>query len=56
LMYDCLYKYSHKKLDKILHCIFFSFLFRDYVETGGFQKMIDSDETLNKNKEAYKEA
>lgn len=56
LLYECLYKYSHKKLEKILSCEFFSFLFKDYVDTGAFQNMIDQDDTLRRNKEAYQEA
>ena len=56
LMYDWLYKYSHKKLDKLFTCEFFSFLFKEYVECGGFKKMMKNDETLSRNKDTYQEA
>ena len=56
LIYDCLYKYSHKKLDKILNSEFFSFLFKEYVVSGDFQSMLTSDETLKKHQSTYKEA
>lgn len=56
LIYDCLYKYSHKKLDKLLESEFFCFLFQDYVESGAFKEMIESDETLSKHKSTYQEA
>lgn len=56
LLYDCLYKYSHKKRDKILAWEFFQFLFKDYVESGGFKIMLEKDDTLNKNADIYQEA
>ena len=56
LIYDCLYKYSHKKLEKLLNSEFFSFLFKEYVESGEFKKMLTSDETLRKHHSTYKEA
>jgi len=56
LIYDCLYKYSHKKLDKLLNSEFFSFLFKEYVNSGAFERMLNSDETLGKHKPTYKEA
>lgn len=56
LMYDCLYKYSHKKLDRLFQCEFFSFLFQDYVDSGEFSKMLHNDETLSKNQDTYQEA
>jgi len=56
LIYDCLYKYSHKKLDKLLQSEFFTFLFKDYVKSGSFHKMMNSDETLRKHKDTYQQA
>ena len=56
LLYDCLYKYSHKKLEKLLNSEFFSFLFKEYVNSGAFQEMVENDDTLNKHKSTYEEA
>jgi hypothetical protein len=56
LVYDCLYKYSHKKLQKLLDSKFFTFLFKEYVDSGAFHQMVEADDTLSKHKETYKEA
>ncbi|CAI2368999.1 unnamed protein product [Moneuplotes crassus] len=56
LIYDCLYKYSHKKLDKLLQSEFFSFLFKQYVDSGDFERMLQQDKTLEKHRDAYKQA
>lgn len=56
LIYNCLYKYSHKKLERLLTCETFGFLFKTYVQTEAFQFMMEQDETLKKNKDAYQQA
>lgn len=56
LMYDWLYKYSHKKLDRLFKCEHFAFLFTKYVELQGFDQMVEVDDTLKRNKEVYQEA
>lgn len=56
LIYDCLYKYSHKKLEKLLESEFFCFLFKEYVDSGAFSEMVENDETLRKHKATYQEA
>jgi hypothetical protein len=56
LIYDCLYKYSHKKLDKLLESEFFNFLFNEYVDSEAFNEMVKSDDTLSKHQSTYQEA
>lgn len=56
LIYDWLYKYSHKKLDKLLESEFFSYIFKEYVNWGAFGEMVSSDETLSKHKDTYQHA
>lgn len=54
--YNCLYKYSHKKLLKLFQSSVLHFMFRKFFEEGPFDGLLKHDSTLQRNPEAYKEA
>jgi hypothetical protein len=47
--YDCLYKYSHKKLKKLLKDDCLVYLFRHFVSSGDYERFRSEDETLSKD-------
>lgn len=53
--YSCLYQYSHTKLYDLLKSPQLKFLLLDYFRDG-MDVMINTDETLKKNPDVYKEA
>lgn len=53
--YDVVYKYSHKKMMRLLKLASFKLLFQHFVNSGGLDKMLAEDETLNANCDLYKE-
>lgn len=54
--YDCIYKYSHKRLLKLIKNPTLSHLFEDFIRNGCFEQLVMEDETLKRNPEAYIEA
>ena len=48
------YKYSHRKLDKMFADKILRFIFKHYSESGAVEEMLDKDETLSRNKEGYR--
>lgn len=55
LYYDCVYRYTHKKISKLFSDQVLRFIFEDYISSGMIYKMIETDPTLCKNKEIYQE-
>lgn len=53
--YDVVYKYSHKKMSKLLELRSFRMLFQHFTSSGGFEKMLEEDETLKANSDNYRE-
>lgn len=53
--YDCLYKYSHRKLSSIFSDKILKFLFEDFIETGKIYEHMKQDDTMSKNPQAYEE-
>ena len=53
LYYDCVYKYSHRKLNKLFTDSTLKLVFNVYSNSGAAEMMIEHDETLSKSKETY---
>ena len=53
--FDCLYKYSHKKLSNLFADKILKFLFEDLFETGKIYELMREDETMNKNFTLYED-
>mmetsp|Transcript_15050 Transcript_15050/g.21056 ORF Transcript_15050/g.21056 Transcript_15050/m.21056 type:complete len:430 (+) Transcript_15050:1-1290(+) len=56
--YDCIYKYSHKRLLKLsqqksTETAAFRFVFTEFVQSGKFEELVMSDATLQRTPEAY---
>ena len=51
--YDCVYRYTHRKISKLFADPVLRFLFEDYINSGMIYEMIETDSTLSKNKEIY---
>jgi len=51
--YDCIYKYSHRKLSVIFSDPILRFLYEDFVESGNAHRLIQNDETMKKHEELY---
>lgn len=56
LFYDCLYNYSHKKLESLVSYEEFCILFVDFYKSGKFERMKTSDGTLKRYHEVYEKA
>lgn len=54
--YNCLYKYSHKKLMKLFDSKVLHFMFRKFFEEGPFEYLLENDDTLKRNPEIYRKA
>lgn len=54
--YDCLYKYSHKKLKKLMKDECLVFLFRHFVSNGDYQRFKAEDDTLSKTPGIFDDA
>jgi len=52
--YEVVYRYSHKKMSKMFADNILKYIFDDYVTTGAIYEMIDTDQTLSKNKVEYR--
>lgn len=53
--YDTIYKYSHRKLRKLIEMRSFKLLFQYFVKTGALESMLNKDPTMVANKEKYNE-
>ena len=53
LYYECAYKYSHSKLDRLFIDPTLKLIFQHYYDSGAASEMIEKDETLSKRKGAY---
>ena len=53
--YNCLYKYSHKKLLKLFQSEVLHFMFRKFFEEGAFDGLLLHDSTLKRNPEVYRD-
>lgn len=56
VFYECLYRYSHKRLEAALGIPSVACVFKIFLNGGVFQNLLLNDSTLSKNKEAYEEA
>ena len=54
--YECLYNYSHKKLEALIAYKEFCVLFADFYISKKFESLKNSDATLSKHKEVYETA
>ena len=52
--YECVYKYSHRKLNKLFADPVLKFVFEIYRSSGAAEEMVINDETLSKNKICYR--
>ena len=55
-VHKCLYNYSHKKLSQLMSQEGFKHVLEDFVHNGGFEIVLNSEETMMKHQDAYKEA
>lgn len=55
VFYDAIYKYSHKKLLRLLDFGCFALIFKKFVETGALDEMLAQDPTLLPNFELHRE-
>lgn len=55
-VHKCLYNYSHKKLSQLMSQEGFKYVLEDFVVNGGFEIVLNSEETMLKQQDAYKEA
>ncbi|CAI2375597.1 unnamed protein product [Moneuplotes crassus] len=55
LFYNCIYKYSKKKLIKLLKFKPFAVIFEQFVSEGQMERMLENDVTFSSNLEAYQE-
>lgn len=54
--YECLYNYSHKKLEVLIEYQEFCILFADFYQSQKFEHIKNRDNTMSKNKEVYEKA
>jgi len=54
--YDCIYKYSHKRLLKLCQNSTISYLFLNFINSGIFHEQVMSDPTMMKSPATYLEA
>jgi hypothetical protein len=54
--YSCIYKYSHKKLAKMLERQVCGYLFTDYIASGKLLTFISSCSTMSQNADTYTQA
>jgi hypothetical protein len=53
--YDVIYKYSHKKLYKLIELRAFQRVFKHFTETGSLEAMMKEDKTMRNNLDAFKQ-
>ena len=56
MFYDTIYKYSHKKMKKLIKLGCFRLLFTDFIQNGALDKMYENDKTLSRNVTYFKES
>ena len=56
LFYDTIYKYSHKKMKKLIKLGCFRLLFFYFTQNGALDEMCERDKTLSKNAIYFKES
>jgi hypothetical protein len=56
MFYECLYRYSHKRLEGALKIPEIACVFKIFLNSDTFENLLESDATLSKNKEAYEAA
>ena len=54
--YECLYNYSHKKLEKLIGFKEFCILFCDFYNSKKFEEIKNTDSTLRKHHDIYERA
>ena len=54
--YECLYRYSHKRLEAALSIPSVACVFRIFLEGSTFENLLINDATLSKNRDAYEAA
>lgn len=54
--YECLYRYSHKRLEAALAIDSVACVFKIFLEGPVFENLLDNDGTLSKNREAFESA
>lgn len=54
--YECLYRYSHKRLEAALTIPAVACVFRIFLDGPTFKNLLQNDSTLSKNSEAYESA
>lgn len=54
-IHKCLYNYSHKKSQQMLQGGF-KYILKDFIQQGGIDIVLNSEETMLKQKEIYKDA
>lgn len=55
LFYEVIYKYSHKKLSKLMKVGCFRLVFQKFTATGALEEMLSLDPTLTANLDVYRE-
>jgi len=55
LYYDAVYKYSLKNAENLLKNKSFQIIFRHFVKSDELTSMLESDDTLSKNPQTYRE-
>lgn len=56
IFYECLYRYSHKRLENALSIASVACVFQIFLESEVFDDLLEHDSTLSKNREAYEQA
>ena len=54
--YECLYRYSHKRLETALGIQAVAAVFKIFLEGDVFEELVTTDDTLSKNQDAYRVA
>jgi len=54
--YECLYRYSHKRLESALAISSIACVFKIFLEGPVFENLLQNDGTLSKNREAFESA
>lgn len=53
--FDVVYKYTHKKMRKLVSQKCFQLLFKKYIDDGGLELMLQTDDTLKSQIDVYKQ-
>lgn len=55
-VHKCLYNYSHKKLSQLMQQEGFKFIIEDFVKFGGLEVVLNSEETIERQQDLYRDA